>query len=75
MAAGETIAGIFYGGFDPIPTFFNRSVRQTDRGKLRQTLGCVHLHKYRVRLHTNDAHADYFNEHLAPSSNKILLEY
>jgi len=63
MIARESIAGIFDGGLDPVPAFLDRSVRQTDRGKLRQALGDIHFHRHRIGFHADHAHALHFDEH------------
>lgn len=59
------IPGIFDGGFDAVAAFFDGRIRQPDRCKLRQSLGCIDLDEDRIRFHPDDAHAVDFNEHNA----------
>ncbi len=61
--AGERVAGVADGGPNPVFALPDRCIRQSDRGKMRNTVGYVHFHVHQMTVDTDDRGPGALDDH------------
>jgi hypothetical protein len=70
---GKLVAGILYGGLNPVFAFPNRPLRKTNGREGGKTLRNINLHIYNIALYSDHCAAEDFSQHKKVSPEKFRV--